>query len=114
MPSMCRLSTVGYLHAVDIVAKAKLAALHLSLVLLKFGSLLLLACQQRGVLTLAGATLLDAAKHEETDEDTEDGKSADDDTALCASGQGFPVVAYAGGVLYLLQDVGLLLGAALC
>jgi hypothetical protein len=31
------------LHAVDVVAEAKLAALHLPLVLLEFGSLLLLA-----------------------------------------------------------------------
>ena len=102
------------LNAVDVAAEAKLAALHLPLVLLEFGSLLLLARQQGGVLALSGAALLNAAEDEETDEDTEDGKSADDDTALCASGQGFPVVAHAGRVLDLLEDFGLRLRAALC
>lgn len=107
------LSTVGCLHLVDVVAEAKLAALHLSLVLLKLGSLLLLARKQGGVLTLSRAALLDAAEDEETDEDAEDSKRADDDTALSTSRQSFPVVTHAGRVLDLLEDFGLLLRAAL-
>src|SRR5690349_19110538 len=86
----CQLSAMGCLHAVDVVAEAKLAALHLPLVLLKLGGLLLLAGQQGGVLALSGAALLDAAEDEETDENTKDGERTDDDAALCASGQSFP------------------------
>lgn len=55
-PSDARFS----LHA--IVAHAKLARLHLLLVLLQLCGFLLLVGEQRGVLLAAGAALLDAAE----------------------------------------------------
>jgi hypothetical protein len=100
--------------AVDVVAEAKLAALHLPLVLFELSGLLLLAGEKGGVLALSSAALLDAAEEEEADENAKDGKSADDDTALCASRQSFPVVADAGGVLDLLQNIRPLIRAKLC
>jgi len=53
------------LDAVDVTAETKLATLHLAPVFLQFGGFFLLASQQRGVLLLACAALLDAAEGQE-------------------------------------------------
>ena len=99
------------LDAVGMTSKTEFAALHLPLVLLKFSSLLLLVRQQRSVLFLAGTALLDAAEDHEADKDCEDSDGADDDTTLGTSRQCLPVVAYAGRVLDLLEDLGFTGGA---
>lgn len=63
------------------------------------------------MLPLACAALLDAAESKEAHEDPEDGERTDDDAALGAGGECFPVIADARGILDLLKDFGLLLGA---
>ena len=57
------------------------------------------------MLSLARAALLDAAENQEADKDCKDGEGADNDTTLGASRQSLPVIAHAGWVLDLFEDL---------
>ena len=93
------------LNAVSAAAEPKLASLHLRLVHLKFRGLLLLGIKQGGVLALADAALLDAAKGQQQDTDTKGNQGADDDAGLGACGQRLPVVADARRLLDFFQNL---------
>jgi hypothetical protein len=85
---------------------AKLAALHLRLVLLELSSFLLLLSKERGVLALTDAPLLDAAEAHDDEQDEEETEGTGDDADLGALRESSPAVLDAGGRLDLLEDWG--------
>jgi hypothetical protein len=92
--------------AVSPRAHTKPPPLHLPLVLLQLRSFLGFLREQRGVLFLPQAPLLEAAKRQNAQRDHEGAEGAGDDADLGAAGEGLPAVADAGGGFNFGEDGG--------